>query len=218
MGSLEKFWKKWITGEVERYYGIESSPVIHFSIVYVAPSPAIHFTTGLFTKKNFSAHKSKVVRDKKLGNMSPQANHFISKNSRIIQNNPGEKIRAISFKGYIRSEMPFWRQNMKIGCLEHVWVPSVLRRKSRTYPLKIALKNFGWIFLAFFAPIWKHLITNTLPNEILEKLRPRALYRVIRDTQERLPDMLIWAVFDQNQAETAKNALENAFYFCMFDK
>ena len=97
MGSLEKFWKKWITGEVGRYYGIESSPVIHFSIVYVAPSPAIHFTTGLFTKKIFSAHKSKVVRDKKLGNMSPQANHFISKNSRIIQNNPGEKIRAISF-------------------------------------------------------------------------------------------------------------------------
>ena len=49
-------------------------------------------------RKIISTHKSKVVRDKKLGNMSPQANHFISKNSRIIQNNPGEKISVISFE------------------------------------------------------------------------------------------------------------------------
>ena len=131
MGSLEKFWKKWITGEVGGYYGIESSPVIHFSIVYVAPSPAIHFTTGLFTKKNFSAHKSKVVRDKKLGDMSPQANHFISKNSRIFQNNPGEKFCVKSFclcvdeSMYIKISLIFSKnaeQNWKkIECFKTYW-------------------------------------------------------------------------------------------------
>ena len=100
MGSLEKFWKKWITGEVGRDYGIESSPVIHFSIVYVAPSPAIQkmfIFDPFFQRKIFSTHKSNIVRDKKLGKMSPQAKHFISDNSRIFQNNPGEEFCVKSF-------------------------------------------------------------------------------------------------------------------------
>ena len=67
-GSRERLWK-------------ESSPVIHFSIVYVAPSPAIQkmfIFDPFFQRKIFSTHKSNIVRDKKLGKMSPQAKHFIS--------------------------------------------------------------------------------------------------------------------------------------------
>ena len=47
------------------------------------------------------------------------------------------------FRGYIFSEMTFWHLHMKIGCQEHVWVPSVHRDKSGTYTLKMRSKIFG---------------------------------------------------------------------------
>ena len=59
------------------------------------------------------------------------------------------------FRGYIFSEMAFWHLHMKIGCQEHVWVPSVHRKKSSSYPLKIASKIFGFStkeFLGIFCP------------------------------------------------------------------
>ena len=68
-------------------------------------SPSIHFPGfsinacfwPLFTKKNFFFHKSKVVRHQKLATGDPKIKPFISQNSEIIQNNPGEKFSYISF-------------------------------------------------------------------------------------------------------------------------
>ena len=105
------------------------------------------------------------------------------------------------FRGYIRSEMPFSRQNMKIGCLGHVWVPSVLRRKSRAYPLKIELKIFEFSTIqifGIFSSVCKGFPSNALKNGTLHILRPRALHRAIKDTQKWLSDKLNWAVFDHD--------------------
>ena len=54
-----------------------------------------------------------------------------------------------NFRGYRASEMPFSCLHVKIRCLEHVWVPSAHRKKSRTYPLKIRSKNFEFSAMEF---------------------------------------------------------------------
>ena len=55
-----------------------------------------------------------------------------------------------TFEVYRAPEMPFSQLNMKIGCLEHVWVPSVHRAKSGTYTLKMRLKIFGIFYYGIF--------------------------------------------------------------------
>ena len=64
------------------------------------------------------------------------------------------------FRGYIFSEMPFWHLHMKIGCQEHVWVPSVHRKKSSSYPLKIASKIFGFSTKEFLGIFCSHLAVS----------------------------------------------------------
>ena len=54
-----------------------------------------------------------------------------------------------NFRGYRASEMPFSCLHVKIRCLEHVWVPSAHRKKSKTYPLKLRPKNFKFSTMEF---------------------------------------------------------------------
>ena len=70
-----------------------------------------------------------------------------------------------NLRGYIPSEILIWRQNMKIWCLEHLWVPSVHRKYYWHTPWKLRRKFFNfqlWNFLAFFASISQVFLSNAL--------------------------------------------------------
>ena len=70
-----------------------------------------------------------------------------------------------NLRGYIPSEILIWRQNMKIWCLEHLWVPSVHRKYYWHTPWKLRRKFFNfqlWNFLAFFASICPVFLSNAL--------------------------------------------------------
>ena len=61
------------------------------------------------------------------------------------------------FRGLNASETQFSCLHMKIGCWENVWVPSVHRKKSSSYPLKIASKIFGFSTKEFLGIFCSHL-------------------------------------------------------------
>ena len=110
--------------------------------------------------------------------------------------------RWANFRGSRLREMSFSCLHVKIKCWEHPWVPSAHPQKSKAYPLKLTSKKIFFStmdFLGFFAPKCQILVRNTLQNYILHTLRLRGLYRIIRDSQERPPGMLNWAIFNQNQ-------------------
>ena len=110
--------------------------------------------------------------------------------------------RRANFRGSRLREMSFSCLHVKIKCWEHPWMPSAHPQKSKAYPLKLTLKIFVFStmeFSGFFAPKCQILIRNYLQKYILHTLRLRGMYRIIRDSQERPPGMLNWAVFNQNQ-------------------
>ena len=95
-----------------------------------------------------------------------------------------------NFRGSRVPEMPFSCLHVKIKCWEVIWVPSAHRKKSESYPLKLALKFIFfrlWNFFMFFPFKYQILVTNTLQNEIFAH---RVMYRIIRESQDRHLGML----------------------------